>query len=156
MRGGKAGSLLMLAAAMLTGSAAAEVYKWVDKAGNVHFGDQPPPGEKAVKENIRPPESIKSTPSAAPVKSPSLLERDLEFKKRRSERLEGEKKQAEEAKQKEARKAECERSRARLADVESGMQLFDYGKDGQRYYLDQEQRTKASNEARQRVEKDCK
>lgn len=156
MRSGRSGMLLMLAAATLAGSAAAEVYKWVDKAGNVHFGDQPPPGEKAVKENIRPPESIKSTPSTAPGKTPSLLERDLEFKKRRSERLEGEKKQADEAKQKEARKAECERSRARLADVESGMQLFDYGKDGQRYYLDQEQRNKALNDSRQRLEKDCK
>ena len=38
---GLAGGILLLA--MATGANAQEVFRWVDKAGKVHYGDIPPP-----------------------------------------------------------------------------------------------------------------
>ena len=48
---------------LLCGPVQAEIYKWTDKEGNVHFGDKPAGGEAAesaqpitVQENYQPPE----------------------------------------------------------------------------------------------------
>jgi hypothetical protein len=38
--------LLFLLLATLSFSAVAQVYKWTDENGNVHFGNQPPPGQQ--------------------------------------------------------------------------------------------------------------
>ena len=37
---------LVLLLASLSFSAVAQVYKWTDENGNVHFGNQPPPGQQ--------------------------------------------------------------------------------------------------------------
>ena len=37
---------LVLLLATLSFSAVAQVYKWTDESGNVHFGTQPPPGQQ--------------------------------------------------------------------------------------------------------------
>ena len=39
--------LILLMSLMLSLSVQAQVYKWVDKDGNVHFSDQPPPDEES-------------------------------------------------------------------------------------------------------------
>lgn len=36
------GKIVLLASLLLSGSASAAVYKWVDEQGNVHYGDLPP------------------------------------------------------------------------------------------------------------------
>ncbi len=38
----------------LTGTASADIYKWKDKDGNVHFGDKPPEDQDAGKLNVKP------------------------------------------------------------------------------------------------------
>ncbi len=40
--------ILMLCVLLVTRAAAAEIYRWVDENGTVHFGDQPPPGAEKV------------------------------------------------------------------------------------------------------------
>lgn len=39
-----AAGIAALALALLSGSAAAQMYKWTDKNGNLHITDYPPPG----------------------------------------------------------------------------------------------------------------
>lgn len=48
-------ALLLLACMMLAGlpAANAEVYKWVDEDGNVHFADTPPPKQKTEEVKIQ-------------------------------------------------------------------------------------------------------
>ncbi|MDM4772691.1 DUF4124 domain-containing protein [Solimonas sp. SE-A11] len=46
---------------------AAEVYKWVDPNGRVHYGDQPQPGWKRVGVNAPPASSPGSAPAPAAV-----------------------------------------------------------------------------------------
>lgn len=40
---------------MAGGSAAAQIYRWTDEQGRVHYGSQPPPGQKA--DEVKQPES---------------------------------------------------------------------------------------------------
>ena len=42
--------LLSLAAVLLAAPATAQVYKWVDAAGKVHYGDEPPSTARGTKE----------------------------------------------------------------------------------------------------------
>lgn len=131
----------------------AEVYKWVDKAGNVHFGDQPPAGERAVKERIT---TTKGAAPAAVAKGKTALEKELELKQRLADKGQEEKKNDEERKKKAAREAECTRMRASFNDMSSGMRLFDYDKTGERYLLSEEQHEKAASDLRRQIDKNCK
>lgn len=131
----------------------AEVYKWVDKAGNVHFGDQPPPGERAVKEKITATKGAAVAPSA---KGKTALEKELELKQRLADKGQEERKSEEERKKKAAREAECTRMRASYNDMSSGMRLFDYDKTGERYLLNEEQHEKAVADMRKQIDKNCK
>jgi len=56
-------ALVMAAALGIAGEAPAEIYRWVDEEGNVHFGDRPHDAERAagappveVREAYRPPQ----------------------------------------------------------------------------------------------------
>ncbi|NIR61927.1 MAG: DUF4124 domain-containing protein, partial [Gammaproteobacteria bacterium] len=44
------GIAVAAALSLLASTAGAGVYRWVDDAGNVHYGDRPPPGAEAVEE----------------------------------------------------------------------------------------------------------
>jgi len=61
-------SFLMLLMLHFPQQATAEVYKWVDEAGRIHFTDSPPEGKKAKSVNITPPNTYNS-PSADSIKN---------------------------------------------------------------------------------------
>ena len=56
--------LLVLIAAV---AEAGTVYRWVDENGVVHFGDVPPPGKRAIEQNLPAPPP---RPAAAPAQAP--------------------------------------------------------------------------------------
>jgi len=60
------GRTLLLAALLASQAVAAEVYRWVDEDGTVHFGDQPPPGAEKVE---LPPPSTYTPPPLPPIQS---------------------------------------------------------------------------------------
>lgn len=45
--------LVFISALFITGSSNAEIYKWRDKDGNLHFGDKPPVEAKSQKVKLR-------------------------------------------------------------------------------------------------------
>ncbi len=45
--------IVCMALCALIGSVSAEVYKWTDDAGNVHYGDKPPAQKKANKVDVQ-------------------------------------------------------------------------------------------------------
>jgi hypothetical protein len=65
-----------------SGAGHAILYKWVDEKGNVHYGENAPPGVRA--QEVAPPEP-------QPARPKTLEEQEREFQKRRLERLEREK-----------------------------------------------------------------
>ena len=76
-------SLLLLALAIP--EVLAQVYKWVDEAGRVHYGEKPPAGAKS---------SAVKPPPGAPAKGEDVQAREIEFRQRQVERQMDEDKQA--------------------------------------------------------------
>lgn len=141
---------LALLALTVAHSTQAGVYKWVDKDGSVHFGDQPPADVKQKAEVKPAPKGI-----AAPASAAQTGAQDAEFRKRRIDRAEQEKK-AEAAEQAKSDKAErCRKMKTSVDEMQSGFRIYDYDKNGQRYYLDDKQAEKAKADAKAAYAKDC-
>ena len=154
--------LALLAALVLAGPAIAQQYKWVDKDGHTQYGDTPPPGVKATA--LRPPTGP-STPAApkadakgAPAaKGPMTpAEREAEFRKRQADAQKAAEKGAKDAKDEQARQTNCQNSRQQLAELESGQRIARTGANGERYYLEDDQRAAEVGRARQLVIEWCK
>ena len=99
-------------AALLAASAAnAQVYRWVDDQGKVHYGERPPSGAKAA-----PVQDKLATPPGAPAPkaAPDASQQERDFQRRRMEREQNEAREQQAA---EKAKQQCERERARLAQL---------------------------------------
>jgi hypothetical protein len=130
-----AGRCLALLLALASPVAAAQVYKWVDESGRVHYGEKPPPGAKssAVKPPIAAPDS--------PARSPDVRSQELDFRDRQMKRNADETQQAQDAAN---RAAICNNARERLELAERAA-LFRMEK-GERVFLtDAEQKAELEN-----------
>lgn len=136
---------------MLTGvPAGAQVYKWTDSDGKVHYGDRPPgAGQES--------DSVTLTP--APGRDADHAARSL--KRRRllgafeAEQAEREQAEAEAAEARRARTERCDRARRVLASYERANLLYSQDEDGERVYLDDEQRRRAVADARSWIAEHC-
>ncbi|HVS25853.1 MAG TPA: DUF4124 domain-containing protein [Burkholderiales bacterium] len=143
--------------------ASADVYKWVDSDGTVHYSDQPPPG--AVKEQSlsnksgTPPGSSgasgagNAAPNAAGPKT--YIEQDAEFRKRQ---VEAEEKHAKEEKvlaEAKGRQQNCEHARSSLQSLQSGQRVVKYNEKGERVYLDDNERGQEIANAQKSVDSWC-
>jgi hypothetical protein len=101
-------ALAVLAAAV---AAQAQVYRWVDEQGKVHYGERPPSGAKA-----KPVEDKLAAPpgSPAPKAASDASQQERDFQRRRMER---DQKEAREQKAAEKARQQCERERTRLAQL---------------------------------------
>jgi len=70
---------LGLLCALLAADGQAQVYKWVDAAGKVHYGDRPPDTGSAKFEQIKTPAP------AASGRTPTWQEREAEYKRRKAQ-----------------------------------------------------------------------
>lgn len=141
---------MALLALLGTQSTQAGVYKWVDKDGSVHFGDQPPAEVKQKMEVKPPPKGV-----AAPASGANPAAQDAEFRKRQIDRTEREKKAEAADKAKSDKEERCRKMKTSVEEMQSGFRLYDYDKNGQRYYLDDQQSAKARADAKAAYAKDC-
>lgn len=116
-----AASLILTAAPVV-----AELYKWTDAEGKVHFSDQPPPPEVKAPVTVKPRRPAVAPTTSAQDAAPaagapsSYVEQEAEFRKRRveaAEKAEAEKKAAEAAAEKQRN---CMRAKAQLASLQAG------------------------------------
>jgi hypothetical protein len=130
--------------------AAAEVYKWTDAEGRVHFGDRPPQsGADAV------PLSRKAQSISAPTADERLdKQRRLlhAFEEERRQRRDA---QAQAQQEKTTRQRNCVEARDDLRSQEVAGALYRLGADGQRIYLDAAERARALEETRAAVRHWC-
>lgn len=152
--------LLCLASALvMTLPAQAEVNKWVDADGKVHYSDQAPPGKAGV-HKLR--VGINNTPTAAtgsPTDKPaakSLADRELEYRQRQIAAEEAQKKQAQADADSKLKQQNCAGARGNLKTLEEGGRVYNYDAKGERTYLDDAARTKSLEEAKKRVSEWCK
>ena len=150
---------IFLVALLLAGAAHAQ-YKWVDKDGKTRYGDTPPAGVKATK--LGAPASG-SGPAAAPAaagkdakKGPMTpAEKEQDYRNRQEEAKKDREKEDKEAKEKQAKAEDCARNKEYVMTLESGQRVVRTRADGERYFMDDDQRAQEVAEAK-RLMKDCK
>lgn len=131
---------------LLPGLATAEIYRWVDANGQVHFGQRPAAADAETIE-VR----------------PQVIERDQATRERqaRSERFYEARRQeraeagAQSAERRAKRAEECSELRRRLAQVPEGFRYYRSEADGQRSYYSDEEMDTARRQLGDRMSERC-
>ena len=149
---------LPLALCVLVLPAWADLYKWTDEKGNVHYSDKPPEGDvknsESLKQSKLPPAT--EAPAAAAAKPKTAAELDMEFRKRHVEAAEAEAKAQKEAEAAEAKKQNCERANAQVAALGRGGRFTRPGPNGEQIFLSDEDIAKEMVNAKKAVDTWCK
>lgn len=158
-------SVLLAVMLAFAAGAFAQMYRWVDKDGRVHYTATPPPaGTKA--RTLRAPTAAPAEPAADDAakdaaakdarKGPlTPAEQEQEFRKRQLEAQKAQEKEALAAKEAETKQANCNRAREALATLESGQRVAGTNAQGERYYLDDEARARETAAARRSMQDWC-
>ena len=136
--------LLALVLALALPVASAQVYKWVDEKGRVHYGEKPPVGAKSS--TLKPP-----TAPSAPAKAQDLQSQELDFRRRQVKKGEDEATQARETANRDAR---CNAAKENLSIAEQAA-LFRRQK-GERVFLSDAERNAEIEKMRADVTRYCR
>jgi len=139
--------------ACLSMSAQAGLNKWVDENGKVHYSDTPPPDAKV--ESVRNVTGKGQEVAPADYSSKSYSQREAELNKARLEKKEASEKSARETAQQQERKQNCAAARENLRALESGTRLVTYDENGEKRFLDDDERTQRLSSAREAVKANC-
>jgi hypothetical protein len=127
--------LLALLLTLAVPVASAQVYKWVDEKGRVHYGEKPPAGSKPSA--VKPP----APPQDPSAKAQDLQSQELDFRGRQIKKAEDEAKQARDAANRDAR---CNNAKERLAISERAA-LYRREKGERVFFSDAEQKAFVEN-----------
>lgn len=133
----------------------AQVYKWVDREGNIQYTDQPPPSDATVRDEKK--LNIKTPPPPLPVDNQAsagetLEERMQAFKERRDAEQKAEAKQQEEAAENNKR---CVSAQGQLKIFKQSPRLTFPDGQGGIVYADDDMRQKKIAEAQKNIESYC-
>ncbi len=161
--------LALLVAGLLMSSAvlAQAKYVWIDEKGVKQFADTPPPGNIPEKNIIKQPRRV--SPAAAPPgdtspasdsassdakPAPTTSDREADYKKRKADQAEKDKKAADDARNQEVKAQNCAHAKEYLDSLNGGLRMQVTDKDGQRAFMDDDQRAKETQRAQQALN-DC-
>jgi len=132
--------------------AAAGVFKWVDEEGKVHYGDAPPAQGDAETVRTAPPPSDEEVLRSRD-RLDALREQTAVLNKAREER----EKQKEAAEREEAqRKQRCLRAQTELGIAQFEGGVFHWDEQGNRVYMEDDEREAQRARARKDVDKFCR
>jgi len=129
----------------------AEIYRWTDENGKVHFSDKPV-GKAAKKLNIKN-EPTKPLPEQSNEERKRKTEQYL--RARKEEREEIEKKDREKKQQARLKKEKCREAKEKYKEITEAGAVYYKNKDGTRDYLGEERRIKEELRAKNEVKKWC-
>ncbi|MBB2494755.1 DUF4124 domain-containing protein [Aquipseudomonas ullengensis] len=137
---------LLWSVLLLPGLAGAEIYRWTDASGQVHFSEKPA-GAGAQQVEVKP--QVVERDDATRQRE----ERTAQFyDARRQEKAQADAKSAEaQAK----RSQECKKLRGQLADIQRGGRYFVTDKNGERSYIDPKEVDDARNRLSSRISERC-
>ena len=155
--------------------AASAQWQWIDKDGHKVFSDQAPPGDIPANRVLRAPPGRSLPTAEAPVASaapatgaaapaaaalpalakPSGKDPVLEEKRKQALAAEAAKKKAEDDKIAAARSDNCERARSSKANFDSGQRIARVNAQGEREYVDDQQRAAEVKHLQEVIARDC-
>ncbi len=133
-----AAAVCLAAALPATG---AQLYKWTDADGTVHYSDRQPPLDARTQETMkasRSPAPIVSEGSeggADPNRAKTVADQEMEFRKRRVEAAEQEAKRQKEAQAAAEKQRNCASARNNLAALERGGRITRTDASGEQVFL---------------------
>ena len=132
---------------MLSATVFAEMYKWVDENGEVHYSDKQPAAEVET-------ETIKPPPEADVEQARKELEaRQSRYKTEESEKPAEEEKVSEE--ELAVKKRNCELGRDKLQRLVDNPRVYSTAEDGSRTRLGEDERQARIKEAREMIKTNC-
>lgn len=157
-------SLIVLATSIFFGTSALAQFVWLDEKGNKQFSDQPPPStvpkHKILKFNGKmfdeqdAPTATEGKTEAKEKHPETLADKELAYKKRKSESDEKAKKEAEDAKNTASKTENCKRMREYKVNLDSGQRINQMDANGNRSYMSDEKRVQEQTAMAQNL-KDC-
>jgi hypothetical protein len=125
---------LVLVLATLATGAHADVYKWKDAAGHIHYSDQPPNSNAAVVKG----NSLPEGQSEAAMRE--LADKELAFKQRQEDRAKAKEKADKKEETARIKQENCENARKNLEAMNQNRPIYSVDADGQRHYLSDQER----------------
>lgn len=161
--------LILCVTLVFAANASAQMYRWVDKDGKVHYtATPPPPGTKetrTLRSPAAPPAAADDAAKDAGAQDAAAkdarkgpltpAEQEQEFRKRQLEAQKASEKAALAAKEAEVKQANCTRAREALATFESGQRIARTNAQGERYYLEDDARDREAQAARRAAQDWC-
>lgn len=145
------GLLFLLVLAAGSTPALAEVYKWVDSAGKVHYADQPPSVDA---QTVR--ASSSSQGAITQEATRALDAREQDYQKRKKDADEAKAKADKEAALARAKQENCDKARNNLTTLQSKPRVYSTNAAGQRVYLDDRARADALANSQKAIAENCK
>lgn len=153
---------LLIILMLINTSTFAELNKWVDADGKVHYSDQPPPANVKAKtlritsDAAAPVGASGVAAASAPATPKTIAEREAELKKAQLAKKEAADKAAQEQARIETEKANCAAAQQNLRALQDGTRMVEIDAKGERSYLDDEQRRQRIEKAQQDIKTYCK
>lgn len=145
-------ALLLICAAPM--ASAQSIYSWKDASGRVHYSDNPPPDAQARK--LREAPIAPSRAAGQPPAQESYVEKEQAFRKRRAEAAESEEKARRDEVQEKNRQMVCSGLRQQLAGLESGQRIARFADNGERVFMEDDERAAEIEKTRASIDKNCK
>ena len=140
-----------MGALALTAQAHAEIYKWADSQGKVHYSDQPPTANAQTIKSATAGQAETTTQATQ-----SLDAKDQAYQKRRKEAEEARAKAEKEAEQARIQRENCAKARSNLSTLQNTPRVYSTNAAGQRTYLDDAARASALANSQKAVSDFCK
>ncbi len=144
-------NMLLILCLMLPTISGAEIYKWTDADGQVHYGEKPVgPQSREVR--------IDTAPGAAPPDQRRRLENIKRWNAaRQRERQQAREREAKRKAEEARREKHCGKLRNQLADLErGGVNWYELDAQGERRYMSEQEVASRTVKLRQRVKQACR
>lgn len=129
----------------------AEIYKWVDAQGQVHYDDKPPVDSQKKLMNINEKSNaVRAISDDRAEKRKKLLEAIEEDRDKKKEKA------AEAAKKKQKLTRQCHEAKDQLKNYKSAGYLYDLDKNGNRINFSEEQKKKVITSLEKQISEHCK
>lgn len=134
------------------GAMASGIYKWTDDEGNVHYEDRP---SGAQQEELMALSYRRTNPNAVQQRIQNQAEANTARQESRAAAAEEEKTAEAKAAEAAENQKKCESYRARLQTFLQSRRLYREDDNGERVYLDDEQRQEARQRVEELIAEDC-
>lgn len=145
-------SCAVMALTLGSGAMANEIYKWTDENGNIHYEDRP---SGAATEQVLTMTYNRTNSGSVQKRVQARADAATARDEARAEAAASEQEAAENAEIAAEQERKCERSRARLETYQQSRRLYRTDDNGERVYLDDEQRQEARRKAEEQVAEFC-